>query len=239
MPEPQEFNLDGIWDLVDLSWNQWVPQVQPDDIDKDSRYNQYQYQEADEYEEDEEMEVDEWALGNTGGTRMAAPTSTQCSYHCPEATYSYSTMADQTPSLPHSIHTNTDAAMEMGGLSMSYGRPETSRVMPQVEAPQEPVRMLSAPDLVSSITKGMTVAVMEILERFACPPLVDDAVDAAIWECFQQWRATASQPVPANSEASGWVSAFDQLGHWVQSPQKEDQWAPRPDMTPWKVERGC
>ena len=145
-------------------------------------------------------------------------------------------MPDQTPGSPHSIHTDTDAAMEMGGLSMSSGRPETHRVMPWAEAHHEPVQMLSAPDLVSSISKGMTVAVMEILERFTCPPPVDDVAVTAIWEHFQQWRATASQPVPPSSEASGQVSAFDRLGDQV---QKEDQWAPRPEMTPQKVERGC
>ena len=76
--------------------------------------------------------------------------------------------------------------MEMGGLGMSSGRSETHRVMSRTEAPQKQTRMLSAPDLVSSITKNMTVAVTEILERFACPPPVDDVADAAIWECFQQ-----------------------------------------------------
>ena len=110
MPEPWDFNIDGIQGLVDLSWNQRVPQVQPDEIDRDPRYNQYLYQEADEYEEDEEMEVDERAPGNAGGTRMAASTGIRCSYHHPEATYSYSTMPDQTLGSPHSIHTDTDAA---------------------------------------------------------------------------------------------------------------------------------
>ena len=95
-------------------------------------------------------------------------------------------MADQTPGSPHSIHTDTDVAMEMGGLGMSSGRSETRRVMPQAEPPQKQTRMLSAPDLVSSITKGMTVAATEILERFACPPPVDDAAEATIRECFQQ-----------------------------------------------------
>ena len=96
MPEPWEFNIDGIRGLLDLSWSQQDPQVQPDDINRDPKYSQYPYQEADGYEEDEEdMEVDEWALGKAGGTRMAAPTDTRCPYHCLEATYSYS-MADQT-----------------------------------------------------------------------------------------------------------------------------------------------
>ena len=121
---------------------------------------------------------------------------------------------------------------------MSSGRSETRRVMPQTEAPQKQTKMLSAPDLVSSITKGMPAAATEVLERFARPPPVDDAADAAIWECFQQRKAAASQSTPAGTEASGRISAFDQLGHRVQTPQ-EDQWAPRPEMTPQKVERGC
>ena len=54
MPEPWEFNIDGTRALLDLSWSQWAPQVQLDDIDKDPRYSQYPYQEANEYEEDEE-----------------------------------------------------------------------------------------------------------------------------------------------------------------------------------------
>ena len=91
MPEPWEYNLDGTRGLVDLSWNQWVPQIQPDDIDRDLKYSQYPYQEADEYEDEEEdMEMEEWAPGNAGGTRMAAPMSTQCPYRRPEATYSFS-----------------------------------------------------------------------------------------------------------------------------------------------------
>ena len=40
------------------------------------------------------------------------------------------------------------------------------------------------------------------------------------------------------TEASGRQSAFDWLGHRILSPQKDDQWVPRPKMTPQKVERG-
>ena len=48
-----------------------------DDIDRDLRYSQYLYQEANNYEEEEDdMEVDERALSKTGSARMAAPTST-------------------------------------------------------------------------------------------------------------------------------------------------------------------
>ena len=131
MPEPREYELDGAQGLIDLLWSQRAPQMVTDDIDRDPRYSQYPYQEADDYEEEEEdMEVDERALGKTGSAHMAAPTSTQCSYHHPEATYTFPRQ-DQTPGSPRSIHTDTDMAMEMGGLGMGISRSETCRVMPQ------------------------------------------------------------------------------------------------------------
>ena len=196
MNEPQEYELDGARGLIDLSWSQRTPQVQPDDIDRDPKYSQYPYQEVNEYEDEEDMEIDERAPGKTGGACMAASTSTRRPYHHPEATYSHP-RPDQTPGSPRSIHTDTDVAMEMGGLGMSSDRSETRRVVPRMEALPKQARMMSAPDLVSSITKGMTAAVMEILERFTCPPLVDDATDAAIREHFQQRRAAALQLTPA------------------------------------------
>ena len=64
MPEPREYELDGAQGLIDLSWSQQAPQMQPDDIDRDLRYSQYLYQEADEDEED--MGVDERVPGKTG-----------------------------------------------------------------------------------------------------------------------------------------------------------------------------
>ena len=84
----------------------------------------------------------------------------------------------------------------------------------------------------------VSVAATEILEKFTHPPPLDDAVDAAIQEQFQQRRAVASWFIPAGMETSGQVSAFDRLGHWAQTPQKEEEWEPRPEMTPRKVDRG-
>ena len=96
---PGNMNLMALRALIDLLWSQQAPQMQPDDIDRDPRYSQYPYQEADEYEEDEEdMEVDERAPGKTGSAHMAAPTSTRRSYHHPEATYAFPRQ-DQTPGL--------------------------------------------------------------------------------------------------------------------------------------------
>ena len=71
-------------------------------------------------------------------------------------------------------------AMEMGGLGMSPSRMRTRLTMFQKEAPPEQPRVLTAPDLVSSITRGMMAAATEILEKFTRPPPVDDTVDAAI-----------------------------------------------------------
>ena len=167
MPGPREYEIDGAQGLIDLSWSQRTPQMQLDDIDRDPRYSQYPYQESDEYKEDEE---DEWGAGKTGSARMAAPTSTRHSYCRPEATYAFP-RHDQTLGSPRSIHTDTDMAMEMGGLGMGSSRSETRRVMAQMEAPPKQTRMLSASDLVSSITKSMTAAATEILEKFTCPHL--------------------------------------------------------------------
>ena len=102
MPEPREYELDGARGLIDLSWSQWAPQMQLDDIDRDPRYSQYPYQEADEYEEDEEdMEVDERAPGKTGSAHMAAPTSTR---HAPTAIQKLPTLTpDKTKPWAHPV----------------------------------------------------------------------------------------------------------------------------------------
>ena len=155
------------------------------------------------------MEVDERVPGKTGSACMAAPTSTRHSYRRPEATYTFPRQ-DQTLGSPCSIHTGTDVAMEIGGLGMGTSRSETHRVMPWTEALPEQTRMLLAPDLVSSLTKGMMEAATQILEKFTRPPPVDDAVDAAIQEHFQQRRAASTRMIPAGMESSaGRVSAFD------------------------------
>ena len=77
MPPSRDYEFDGTQGLVDLSWTQQVPLIQQDDIDKNLLYNQYPYQEADDYNDDEEdMEIDIWMPDNAGGVHMAAPTST-------------------------------------------------------------------------------------------------------------------------------------------------------------------
>ena len=63
---------------------------------------------------------------------------------------------------------------------MSPSRTGTRLTMPRREALPEQPRVLMAPDLVSSITRGMTAAATEILEKFTRPPPMDDAADAVI-----------------------------------------------------------
>ena len=77
MPQPQDYMFDGIQGLVDLSWEPWVPLMQQDDIDKNLLYNQYLYQEADDYDdEEEEMEIDDRMPGNARDACVAGPTGT-------------------------------------------------------------------------------------------------------------------------------------------------------------------
>ena len=68
---------------------------------------------------------------------------------------------------------------------------------------------------------------------------MDQAADAALREHLQ-WRLKASPRTTLGSQpVSERVSVFDWLGHRVQDTQKEDEWAPRPEMTPQRVEHGC
>ena len=171
MAEPRQYELDGTQGLIDLSWSQQAPQIQLDDIDRDPRYSQYLYQEDDKYENDEEeIEVDERAPGKTGTIHMSALTSTRRSYRCLEATYSCS-KPDQILGSPHSIHMDTDLAMEIGGLGMIPSRMGTHLTMPRREALPEQPRVLTAPDLVSSITRGMTAGARDFGEIHQAPLL--------------------------------------------------------------------
>ena len=67
---------------------------------------------------------------------------------------------------------------------------------------------------------------------------MDQAADAALQECLQRRLKGSPWTTPSSQPASERVSVFDRLGHRTQDTQKEDEWAPRPEMTPWKVEHG-
>ena len=238
--------MDGARGFIDLDWSQRTPIFHPDDIDSDPHFNQYPYPDDDlDYDDEEEMETDyqNAPQGGTGDAHIATPTS--AGHHCyrPLATYSMHASQGQTSGSPRSIHTDTDTAMEMGGLSMAPGGPETRRVTPRAKAPTAPGSM-STPEVAATVARGVTAAATQILERYARPPNeaerppVDQAADAALQEHLHRrlkaspWTTLGSQP------ASERVSVFDQLGHRAQNTQKEDEWAPHPEMTPWKVECG-
>ena len=173
---------------MDLNWSQRTPIFHPDDIDRDPRFNQYPYPEDDlDYDDEEEMETDYQNAppGGAGDAHVAPPASAgRCCYH-PLATYSMQTTQGQTLGSPRSTHTDTDTAMEMGGLSMAPGGPDTCCVPPRAKAPTAPGSM-STPELAATVARGVTAAATQILERYARPsneaerPPVDQVADAAL-----------------------------------------------------------
>ena len=133
--------------------------------------------------------------------------------------------------------------MEMGGLSMASGGPETRRIPPRAKAPTAP-GSLSTPELAAMVAHGVAAAATQILEWYARPPdeaerpPVDQAAEAALRECLQRHLKASPWTTPGSQPVSERISVFDRLGHRVQNIQKEDEWAPRPEMTPRKMERG-
>ena len=192
MPQPHDYVFDSTQGLVNVSWLQRVPPIQPDNIDKNLLYNQYPYQEADDYDDDEEdMEVDDRMPGNAGDACVAVSTSTQRPYHCPLV--SYATHTEQPPGSPRSIHTDTDAAMEFDTLKVTAGN----------APPQGPASELSTLDFVNHLTKVMANAAAEVFDGLAQPPLVTDTTDAAVRERFLQRRAVATQYSNTKPAATG------------------------------------
>ena len=181
--------------------------------------------------------------GGASDACVATPASARHRCYRPPATYSMQPSQGQTSGSPRSTHTDTDTAMEMGGLTMAPGGPETHRVPLRAKAPTAPGSMLT-PELATTVARGVAEAATQILERYArppneaeCPP-VDQAADAALRERLQRHLKVSPWTTPGSQPVSERVSVFDQLGHRVQDTQKEDQWVPRPEMTPRKVERG-
>ena len=166
--------MDGARGLVDLDWSQPTPIFQPDDIDRDPRYSQYPFQEGDDLDDDEEeMEVEGRLSGGAGDASMAPPTNTRRIYQRLPVTYSFESA--HTPGSPRSTHTDTDTAMEMGGLGMAPRGPDLHRVTPRVSAPPVTQRAMSTPDLATTVARGVVAAATEILERFTWPPQVNEA----------------------------------------------------------------
>ena len=187
-PEQREYTMDRVRGLVDLDWSQWTPIFHPDDIDRDPRFNQYPYPDNDlDYDDEEEMETDyQNALpGGASDACVAPPAIAGCHCYCPPATYSIQMTQGQASGLPRSTHTDTDTAMEMGGLSMAPGGPDTHRVPPRAKAPTAPGSM-STLELAATVARGVAAATTQILERYARPPNeaerppVDQVADAAL-----------------------------------------------------------
>ena len=198
--EPRKYEMDGTQGLIDLDWSQQMPIFHPDDIDHDPQFTQYPFQEGDDIDDDdeEEMEVKSRPSGAAGDTSMAPPSNTHRTYQCLPVTYSFKSA--QTPGSPWSTHTDTDTAMEMGGLSMAPGGPDLCHVPPRASIPLATKRAMSTPELATTVARGVAAAATEILERFTQPPQVNEAdcppvdlaADTAIRERFQ--RRLAATP---------------------------------------------
>ena len=126
---------------------------------------------------------------------------------------------------------------------MAPGGPDTHHVPLRAKAPTA-LGSMSTPELAATVARRVTAATTQILERYAqppneaeCPPL-DPAADATLREHLQRCLKGSPWTTPGSQPASERVSVFDRLGHRTQDTQKEDEWAPRPEMTPRKVERG-
>ena len=245
-PEQREYSMDEARGLVDLDWSHWTPIFHPDDIDWDPRFNQYPYPEDNlDYEDEEEMETDYQNAppGVAGDARVATPAS--AGHHCyrPPATYSMHTSQNLTSGSPRSTHTDTDTAMEMGGLSVASGGPDTRHVPPRAKA-LTTLGSLSTPELATTVARRIAAAATQILERYARPPNeaerppVDQVADAALREHLQKRLKASPWTTPGSQPVSERVSIFDRLRHRVQNIEKEDGWAPNPEMMPGKVERG-
>ena len=221
------------------------PIFHPDDIDRDPRFTHYPFQEGDDLDDDEEeMEVESRSSGGASDASMAPPSNTHRIYQCLPVTYSFESA--QARGSPWSTHTDTDTAMEMGGLSVAPGGPDLHHVTPRSSTPLVTQRTMSTPDLAATVARGVEATATEILERFTWPPqvneadhsLVDLAANAAIWECLQRYLATTPRATPTGLSASSRTLAFDWLGHHTPTSQEESKWAPRPEMTPRKIDRG-
>ena len=167
--------MDGAQGLVDLDWSQCTPIFHPDDIDRDQRFSQYPFQEGDDYEDndEEDMEVESRPLSGAGDASLASLTNTRHTYQCLPATYSF--QSAQTLGSPQSTHTDTDTAMEMGGLSVAPRGPDLRCVTLRVGVPPVAQGAMSTPNLAASVARGVAAAAMQILERFTQPPQVNEA----------------------------------------------------------------
>ena len=106
----RDYNLDGIVGMVDVSWTQRIPGIVEDEIDKDPRYYQYLYQEGDEDDGEEDIDVEEQTTSDarTSGYRVR----TDLCRHRPGAEYELDGESSTPGATLQSTHTDTDAATE-------------------------------------------------------------------------------------------------------------------------------
>ena len=172
--EPREYEMDGVQGLIDLDWSQHTPIFHLDDIDCDPKFSQYPFQEGEDLDDDEEeMEVESRPSGGASDAPMAPPAGTWRYYQHLPAMYSFESA--QTPGSARSTHTDTDAAMEMGGLSVAPGGPDQHYVTPRGSAPPVTQRTMSTPDLAATVARGVAAAATEIPKRFTRPPQLNEA----------------------------------------------------------------
>ena len=150
-PEPREYEMDGARGLIDLDWSQHMPIFHPDDIDRDPWFTQYPFQEGDNLDdnEEEEMEVESRPSGGARDASMAPPSNTRRIYQRLPVTYSFESA--QTLGSPQSTHTDTDTAMEMGGLSMAPRGPDLHQVTLRASAHPVTQGTMSTPDLAATV----------------------------------------------------------------------------------------
>ena len=67
-PPARDYEVDGAVGLVDVSWSQRILGIEEDAIDKDPCYNQYPYQEGDEADEEEDMDVEGPTVSDAGAS---------------------------------------------------------------------------------------------------------------------------------------------------------------------------
>ena len=126
---------------------------------------------------------------------------------------------------------------------MAPGGLDTRHIPPRAKAPTAPGSM-STPELAAMLARRVAAAATQILEWYAWPPNeaerppVDQVADAALRERLQRCLKASPWTTPGSQPVSERVSVFDWLGHMAQDTQKEDEWAPHPEMTPRKVEHG-
>ena len=247
----RDYEVDGAVGLVDVSWTQKIPGIEEDAIDRDPRYNQYPYQEGDEADEEEDMDVEGPTVSDAGAP--APRVYSEARPRRPGAEYE-SGDGDSTPGVtPRSTHTDTDAATEFDTLRVGTPHPEHRHVaLPSVELRDTcGTAPLTDPLAAFSQSVGQATARLVTAQMFGRfkdpvtagmerPADVSDDAEKALRERIQQRRLAQAQPQRGREVAptAGRGSIFQWLGGRPGSPAGEEKFQVRPEMTPRKIERG-